>query len=195
MKSNLEKRKIDTSVSFKERTIEGKAICFNTDSRNLGFIEQIKPEAATAEFLDTQEIYMLFNHDGNDVLGRSKKGVGNLSYDVRDDGVYFKCKLFDNTVANDALSYIEAGLADGCSFGFIVDPEKEEWEWENGVARRTIRGFKQICEFSVVFDPAYVETSVSCRSYNDFLKESYDELRKKVNCNYDELRKKISASE
>lgn len=177
---NLEKRKVDSKVSLEERTIEGKAISFNTDSCNMGFIETIKPESATEDFLDTQEIYMLFNHDENDVLGRSKRGVGNLSYEVRDDGVYFKCKLFNNTVADKALSYIEGGLADGCSFGFVVDPEKEDWQWENGIARRTIRGFKKICEFSVVFDPAYADTTVTCRSYDNFLKDSYEQLRKKI---------------
>lgn len=189
-KMKMEIRNYNSNVGFNEESgkIEGKAIAFNSDSKDMGFIERIDPAACTREFLDSQDFYLYFNHEPDKVLGRCNRGVGNLNYEIKPDGVYFTCDLLDNSVANDARSYIKGGLMEGCSFGFVVDPDKEEWVRDSdGIVRRTIRGFRRIAEFSVVYTPAYAETSCTCRSYDKFLEEE-----EKRNAEYQEFIDKIN---
>lgn len=192
MNSQLEIRKISSNLTFDEesRTVKGKVICFNDDSKFMGYVERIKPEAATREFLANQDLFLYFDHDETKVLGRCNKGIGNLKYDVRDDGVYYECNILPNTLGDDTLTYIRSGIMEGASFGFIVDPDKEEWyRDENGIVRRDISGFKMIAEFSVVFNPAYASTSVSCRSLDKFLQN--EKRNAEIQAELHEYRKKI----
>lgn len=50
--------------SAEDRTIEGRAIVFNSLSQDMvGFREQILPEAITEEVLNNSDIFMLYNHN------------------------------------------------------------------------------------------------------------------------------------
>lgn len=189
----LEIRNNLTNFTYNQETrkIEGKAICFNSDSVDMGFIEQIMPEACNRDFMNTQDIFVYFNHEDDKVLGRNNRGVGNMQYEIREDGVYFTCDLLDNTATHDALTYLNAGLIEGCSFGFLVDPDKDEWYRDlDGTIRRNIRGFKRIAEFSIVFSPAYSQTTCACRSLDDFLTKEEEE-NKKIQEELEEYKNKI----
>lgn len=177
MKNNDLELRFDSSFAIKEEKapdgdyIYGRAITFNSESKDLGFVEVIKPEACTRQFIDSQDVFLLFNHEDDKVLGRRSKGVGNLEIEVKTDGVYYRCKVLNNTTARDAMSYISSGLMRGSSFGFKVDPEKDNWyRSADGKIHREIGGFKNIFEFSTVYNPAYEASNCQCRAYDEFLK-------------------------
>jgi len=66
------------------RTVEGYALVFNKESRDLGgFTEVIEPEAIEG-ILDKSDILCLLNHnEERGVLARSKFGNGSLQFGSR----------------------------------------------------------------------------------------------------------------
>lgn len=61
------------------RTVEGYALVFNSESRDLGgFTEIIEPSALDG-ILEKSDVLCLLNHDeSRGILARSNKGVGTL---------------------------------------------------------------------------------------------------------------------
>lgn len=158
------------------RRVEGCAIKFNSRSQYLGFYEEILPEACTQEFIDTQDVLALFDHDDSrGILARWNKGVGNLKLEVRSDGLYYSFDALPTQLGDEVLEYIKSGIIEGSSFAFCVDSNDEsaqEWERKSdGNVYRTIKKFKMITDVSAVVHPAYLQTSCSCRSYDKFLEE------------------------
>ena len=174
-----------------EGIIRGTAIVFNSESKDLGgFTEIIKPESITKEFLDRQDIVMLYNHNADSgVLARSKNGRGSLTYSIDANGVNFefKAKKKDQGI----VESIAAGDLDSCSFAFRVTQDGQKIEKrENGMLLRTITAFEKLQDFSVVIFPAYTETSVSSRKLDEFkeiLKIENDDEKKQIE---NEIRKK-----
>ena len=61
----------------------------------------------------------LFNHDPNNLLGRTKSGTLTLAQD--DKGLQYDCDLDPNTsVATDVYAMAKRGDLDGSSFAFQV---------------------------------------------------------------------------
>lgn len=159
------------------RLIEGCAIVFNSVSEDLGFREIIESTAITQELIDNSDIYLNFNHDDDKILGRWNKGHGSLNVDLRKDGVYFSIEAPKNDLGDTVLEYLKRGDVDKCSFCFWIDPDDEEaetWTYEDGVALRTIHKIAGLHDLSIVWTPAYSETTVSARSL-----EKLNELRAK----------------
>jgi len=149
-----------------DRNISGTAIVFNSESRLLGgmFTEIIKPEAATQAFMDSQDIIMVWNHgDENIPMARSKQGKGSLRMVVTATGVEFSFAARNTPQGEEILAAVRAGDVDSCSFSFRVAEDGDNWvQKPDGTYLRTINRFDMVREFSLVNDPAYVETS--CRS-------------------------------
>ena len=159
------------------RLIEGCAIVFNSVSEDLGFREIIESTAITQELIDNSDIYLNFNHDDDKILGRWNKGHGSLNVELRNDGVYFSIEAPKNDLGDTVLEYLKRGDVDKCSFCFWVDTDDEEaetWTYEDGVAIRTIHKIAGLHDLSIVWTPAYSETTVSARSL-----EKLNELRAK----------------
>lgn len=159
------------------RLIEGCAIVFNSVSEDLGFREIIESTAISQDLIDNSDIYLNFNHDDDKILGRSNKGKGSLNIELRKDGVYFSIEAPKNDLGDTVLEYLKRGDVDKCSFCFWVDPDDEEaetWTYEDGVAIRTIHKIAGLHDLSIVWNPAYSETTVSARSL-----EKLNELRAK----------------
>lgn len=159
------------------RLIEGCAIVFNSVSEDLGFREIIESTAISQELIDNSDIYLNFNHDDDKILGRWNKGHGSLNVELRKDGVYFSIEAPKNDLGDTVLEYLKRGDVDKCSFCFWIDCDDEEaetWTYEDGVAIRTIHKIAGLHDLSIVWTPAYSETTVSARSL-----EKLNELRAK----------------
>lgn len=172
----MEIRSIETSFDSKDNVIEGYAIRFNTVSEILYdkekrrfFREIIDREAITQELIDNSDIKFLFNHDKERLLARRNRGTGSLNVEVREDGVYFSFEIPDTTIGNDLKEMIKRGEVTTCSFAF-VDGDSIEWDFSNReIPTRTVKSIRGLFDLSAVFDAAYSQTEISCRSIDEMV--------------------------
>lgn len=149
-------------------TICGRAICFNSESQILDergqtFREVIAPEAATMEFLNTQDIKINMLHMRELTFGRAKRGSsGNARLSVDEEGVNFEVDIPNCDLGIRARELTKAGVYDGCSFEFWPDQyDVEEREGKVPLVRHT--KFRAITALTLGMDPAYVSTTLSAR--------------------------------
>ena len=138
--------------------ISGYAAVFNSKTTiSDRFTEEIEP-GAFSRSLNDNDIRALFNHNWDNVLGRTKSGTLQLSEDDR--GLKFEIELPDTTTARDLVASMERGDINQCSFGFYVEEGKETWDYTVEPAHRTLNEV-ELYEISVVSIPAYEDTEVS----------------------------------
>lgn len=173
-----EVRSIECQLSVREagadasgepsRTIVGTAIVFNAESEVLDdwgykFREVIKPEAATMEFLDSQDIKMNMLHDRQLTIARCNKGSGSLRLNVDEKGVNFEFEAPRCDIGERCLEMVRRGDYSGCSFEFYPqDYDVEERDGGKDV-KITHRKFRSITAITIGLDPAYRQTSVNVR--------------------------------
>lgn len=168
------------------RHISGKAISFDTQSNDIGFIEILHRGCISQELIDSSNIVFLYNHDYNQVIARANKGKGTLNIDLRDDGVYFDLEVPNTTMGNDLLENIRLGNITQCSFGFSYANEEGAYKDEkiDDVWYRNVYKIGELYDLSAVTYPAYDDTYVNARmqersKMEDKLKET-EEIQKKV---------------
>ena len=149
-------------------TICGRAICFNSESQILDengqtFREGIAPEAASMDWLNTQDIKINMLHNRELTFGRIKRGKsGNARLSVDDKGVNFEVDVPNCDLGIRARELTKAGVYDGCSFEFWPDQyDVEEREGKVPLVRHT--HFRAITALTLGMDPAYLQTSLSAR--------------------------------
>ena len=149
-------------------TICGRAICFNAESQVLDeygqtFREVIAPEAATMDFLNTQDIKINMLHMRELTFGRAKRGMsGNARLSVDNEGVNFEVDVPNCDLGIRARELTKAGVYDGCSFEFWPDQyDIEEREGKVPLVRHT--KFRAITALTLGMDPAYLHTSLHAR--------------------------------
>lgn len=165
-----------------ESVIGGYAAVFNSPTEIGGgyFTEEIAPGAFSRAIADNSDIRALFNHDWNNVLGRTKSGTLQLSEDER--GLKFEVTLPNTSLGRDLKESMQRGDINECSFGFI--PTEEHWDYNVEPAKRMILEV-DLFEISVVSIPAYEDTEASViRS-----KEVNEQVEKRMN-----LIKKINST-
>lgn len=152
---NLEIRSLNSVEKTDDNIIEGYALKFNTDSRDLGgFIETISPSAL--DNVDLSDVRCLVDHDSGKLLGRTSSGT--LTLNVDETGLHFRCALPNTTLGNDTLEMIKRGDISQCSFGFTV--ENDSWSKTDNLMKRSIDKIGKLLEISLVPVPAYVDTDV-----------------------------------
>ena len=168
------------------RHISGKAISFDTQSNDIGFIEILHRGCISQELIDSSNIVFLYNHDYNQVIARANKGKGTLNIDLRDDGVYFDLEVPNTTMGNDLLENIRLGNITQCSFGFSYSNEEGAYKDEkiDDVWYRNVYKIGKLYDLSAVTYPAYDDTYVNARmqersKMEDKLKET-EEIQEKV---------------
>lgn len=168
------------------RRISGKAISFDTQSNDIGFIEILHRGCISQELIDSSNIVFLYNHDYNQVIARANKGKGTLNIDLRDDGVYFDLEVPNTTMGNDLLENIRLGNITQCSFGFSYANEEGAYKDEkiDGVWYRNVYKIGELFDLSAVTYPAYDDTYVNARmqersKMEDKLKET-EEIQTEV---------------
>jgi uncharacterized protein len=155
--------------------ISGYAAVFNSPT-NIGdfFTETIAPGAFSRAIAENGDIRALFNHDWNNVLGRTKSGTLRLEEDER--GLKFEVELPNTSVARDLAESMRRGDINQCSFGFFAT--EETWDYSMEPATRTIHEV-ELYEVSVVSVPAYDDTEASVRSKE--LGQEVEKRRKMIN--------------
>ena len=151
-----EQRNCNYELRSESRTVEGYALVFDKESRDLGgFIEIIDPSSLDG-VIEKSDILCLLNHnEDKGVLARSKFGVGSLSLLVDETGLKYRFEAPDTALGNELL--------EGLKY------------------LRRITKFKELFDVSPVYKEAYPDTSVACRKMQELnteeLKEYYQNLR------------------
>lgn len=193
MENTKERRFFVSPVQFEvrdgqpdENIIEGYAAVFNKPSEDFGgWTERIAPGAFDDVVND--DAVALFNHDMNQVLGRN--GV-NVKISQDDTGLKYRIKLPDTTVAKDLRQLIKDGIISQSSFGFTV--RSQEWKHEKDKPSvRTITKVRRLYDVSPVTYPAYPDTTVATRSFQDEVKKD-NKVANVLPLEYRERKLKIS---
>ena len=151
--------------------VEGYAIVFNSESRDLGgFTEIVAPNALDGALESNTDVLALYGHDYQNVLGRQSAGTLKLSKDER--GIKFNLDLPNTQLGRDVYTLVERGDLKGNSFGFTVN--RDNWDKDkSGKVVRTIEEVKDLFEISIVSLPAYEATELTMRSFDTFNAESH----------------------
>lgn len=133
-----------------------------------GAVERIMPGAF--DVANADDVVALFNHDPNQVLGRTPD---TLKLSVDDAGLRYEVTPSDTSFAQDVVKMIKRGDVRGSSFAFEVI--KDNWRIENDTAIREVRSVRLV-DVSPVTRPAYGATSVGLRSESPYVeaRHSYD---------------------
>lgn len=142
----------------------GYAIVFDSPSENMGFIETVAPKALQG--VDLTNVFALYNHDFNNVLGKTGK---NLSLSVDDKGLYFELELLPSDER--IFELVRDGIINKMSFGFIVDSDT----WQDDT-HRTINQLKELQEISLVPVPAYESTDIIAKRSLDMAEDKTPEV-------------------
>jgi HK97 family phage prohead protease len=151
--------------------LEGYAAVFGQDyvlyeSKSFKMIERIKQGSFTRTIQEKQDVRCLFNHDPDNVLGRTANGTLVLNQDNK--GLAFADDLDERTrIGQDVRCFVERGDVTGCSFAFLV--RKQTWtETEDNGFTLYLREIEDVDTFDVgpVTYPAYDGTSVGARSHS-----------------------------
>lgn len=172
--------KDDKQQDPKDNTIEGYALTFGKESKDLGgFVEVIDPKALDG--VDLDNVIMLDQHDYSKPLASVK--AGTLKLDVDDQGLHFVATIDDSiSYAKDLLANVKNGNVDSMSFRFDVDDGSDEFTQDGDKITRTIKKIKDLYEVSTVTIPAYDDSKVDSRSYEQFLNKERGKqnMKKKV---------------
>ncbi|CUN16648.1 HK97 family phage prohead protease [Turicibacter sanguinis] len=122
------------------------------------FFERVRPGAFT-KTLRENEVFMLVNHNWNQVVGRT--GV-NLTLSEDEHGLRFEIDVPNTTDGEDLLENVRLGLITGCSFGFDITKEKVRWD-DDWNFYRDIEEVR-LYEVTATPIPAYQSTTIEARS-------------------------------
>lgn len=147
--------------------VGGHAAVFDTATQigppGIGFEERIAPGAFKKTISDGADVRLLFNHNPDLVLARTKSGTLTLSEDKV--GLAVAADLAPTTVGRDLAILLQRGDVSQMSFGFQV--VKDIWETQRGSDGsdhevRTILEAR-LFDVSAVTYPAYDETDLAIR--------------------------------
>lgn len=181
-------RTVDCQLSIREaeegqesqsRTITGTAIVFNAESEVLDdwgerFREVILPEAATMEFLNTQDVKMNLLHERELTIARCNKGKGSMRLWVDEQGVNFEFEAPNCDLGDRCLEMVKRGDYSGCSFEFY--PKDYDVIREGDDVKVIHKSFEFISALTIGMDPAYKQTSVNARELGKAV-ESDEEIK------------------
>lgn len=151
--------KLNTRDATEEQSsmITGYAAVFNSKTSIGGWFDEIiEPGAFARSLSENGDIRALFNHNWDNVLGRTKSGTLRLEEDER--GLKFEIELPNTSVGRDLAESMARGDINQCSFGFWIT--EENWDYNVEPALRIIKEV-ELYEISVVSIPAYDDTEAS----------------------------------
>lgn len=151
------------------RIVEGCAVVFDSDSQDMGFIEQICKGAITEDCIKRSDVYATLNHDTTrGILGRSRYGKGTLRLDLREDGLYYEFEAPHTALGDEVLELIRRGDIIGSSFAFTVN--RDRWADTETSAHRFVEEIDYLYDVAPVYEPAYLATSATTRKLEDYSK-------------------------
>ncbi len=151
-----------------KNTLVGYAAKFNSDSKPIfgEFIENIAPGAFKRTLAEAKiDVRALFNHSKDMPLGRL--GASTLRLYEDETGLRYEIDLPDSTCGRDVKALVEHGDVYGSSFAFRCQKDSWAYPTERGkMAYRTLLDV-DLHDVSPVTDPAYEDTSVAVRAYQE----------------------------
>lgn len=130
------------------------------------YFERVMPGAFDRAVREKDDVRGLFNHDPNQILGRSSAGTMTLTVDGR--GLQYEIEAGDTTIARDVTEHLKRKDVTGSSFSFV--PTEERWiKQGEGKDKRFIREIVSVRLYDVgpVTFPAYDATTSSARAAGD----------------------------
>lgn len=127
-----------------------------------GLVERIMPGAFDDVLGD--DVRALFNHDPNQVLGRTSAGTLTLNTDAV--GLRYEIMPGKTSVAADVIEHVKRGDVSGSSFSFSMEGDGESVFREIGddLTVREIVKFGRLFDVGPVTFPAYDATTTGLRS-------------------------------
>lgn len=154
---DITKLKTRDATDDKPSLITGYAAVFNSQTSIGDYFEEIiMPGAFARSLSENGDIRALFNHNWDNILGRTKSGTLRLEEDER--GLKFEIELPNTSTGRDLAESMSRGDINQCSFGFWI--AEETWDYSVEPALRTIHEV-ELHEISVVSIPAYDDTEAS----------------------------------
>jgi HK97 family phage prohead protease len=133
-----------------------------TEYRTGRVIERVMRGAFSKSLDAGNDVFALFNHDPNLVLGRRSSKTLRLFND--DKGLRYSIDVPNTSVGRDLLELVSRGDIRGSSFSFTVSGvEGESWRSEDDMMIRELRSVT-LHDVSAVLNPAYPDASVDLRS-------------------------------
>ena len=151
--SALEIREADSGALV----IGGNAIVFDSTTELFGFQERVDPDVQI-DFAN-DDVFSLFNHNWDRVLGRM--GAGTLELARDGGGLRAETTLADTVSNRDLMASIQRGDIAGQSFGF--DILSEEWDTSGDMPLSTLRHIR-LYEVTVTPIPAYPATDIEVQA-------------------------------
>jgi HK97 family phage prohead protease len=151
-------------------TIQGYAAVFGSPGQGPFWTEELDPHCFDAVMATNPDVRCLFNHNPDNVLGRTTAGTLTLSIDSR--GLAYTVNPPDTTLANDLMVSLRRKDITGSSFGFVV--ARDQWtDNEDGTITRTILEIDQLLDVSPVTYPAYDAANAQARSLPESMPVEY----------------------
>lgn len=141
--------------------LRGYAAVYDTEATIGGLFRERIARGAFDEALAGDDVRALFNHDPNQILGRTLSGTLRLTTD--DVGLAYEIDIdTDDPLAMRVWRSVQRGDVSQSSFGFEV--RGQEWS-PTDTASLPLRTITKVSLFDVspVTYPAYAETSVTAR--------------------------------
>lgn len=191
--THIEKRTFDFADGFERREEEGKtflrgyAVKYNQLSRPLGwgFREKFAPGAFDNILKSdprnvANDTVCLFQHNPMYVLGRRSSNTLQIGSD--ETGLWYEVELPNTEAGKTVKELTERGDLRHSSFAFITATKGEIWEQtEEDGEIRIINSVTYLKDVSPVTDPAYPQTEIAKRSYENWKKESESTANNKEN--------------
>jgi HK97 family phage prohead protease len=130
-------------------------------------VERVMPGACAKALARPDDVRGLFNHDPNQLLGRTSAGTMKLSADGL--GLKYEIDPGNTSIARDVTEHLNRKDVTGSSFAFIVDEER--WTETKDAAGKwnSVREIQSVTLFDCgpVTYPAYEATSAGTRAAGD----------------------------
>ena len=155
-------------AEFRCETCDGKtkligyAAVYDRRSKDLGgMVEVIRPGAFDSILATNPDVMARYDH--RELLGRTSSGTLRLQSTSK--GLLYELDLPETR--SDIAELIRRGDIRGSSFAFRADKSGQTWTTENGVKLRSIHSFSALLDVGPVANPAYSDTSVALRSFDE----------------------------
>jgi HK97 family phage major capsid protein/HK97 family phage prohead protease len=176
MKRNYKTRSFELRTNINDNTLVGYAAVFNELSEPMdGFREKIAPGAFRDSLAKNPDVKALFNHDMNQILGRTTSGTLRLNEDSK--GLRVEIDLPSTQLGQDVKQLVKRGDLNQMSFGFNL--LADDWDGNEFEPVRILKKVDLI-DVSLVTMPAYIGTSAQIRSKNIMTIDELIEKRNKI---------------
>ena len=147
-------------------TVFGYALKFGVPYDIGWFTEEIQRGALDGA--DLSDVRILFNHDQNLILGRTKAGTAKVGID--EVGMWYMAELPDSPTGQNVKEALRRGDVDQSSWAFSISTDEsgrskgDKWTNKDGKDYRVITSVRAVYDASPVTYPANPDTTAAKRS-------------------------------